>query len=131
MIFIFELMHTTAQPQLLNSNDNMNWHKAAKIKKELRTLGAREAWVYLGNNEPTEPFSPSKRVNVLVRVYSPTKRRLDPLNLWPTVKPLEDGMTDAGLWTDDNHNVIEHHDFSYGGLSGTKAFKIEIEIVEL
>ena len=131
MIFTFELMHTKAQLQLLNSNDNVNWHKAAKIKKDLRGLGAREAWVYLANHEPTEPFSTTKQVNVLVRVYSPTRRRIDPLNLWPTVKPLEDGMTDAGLWTDDNSEVIVHHDFSYGGLSGSKAFKIEIEVVEV
>ncbi|MGQ7424298.1 hypothetical protein ACTGVR_07365 [Streptococcus suis] len=65
----------------------------------------------------------------MVTIYAPTERRMDPPNFYPTVKALVDGMTDAGIWTDDNHEVIKYMTFKYGGLSGSKdKYRIEIEV---
>ena len=69
---------------------------------------------------------------LVVTIYAPTKRRMDPPNFYPTVKALVDGMTDAGIWTDDNHEVIKYMVFKYGGLSGLKdKYRIEIEVKEI
>jgi hypothetical protein len=41
-------------------------------------------------------------------------------------------MTDAGLWTDDNHEIIKYMTFEFGGLSGIKdKYKVEIEVEEI
>ncbi|VIT66073.1 phage Holliday junction resolvase [Streptococcus pneumoniae] len=37
-------------------------------------------------------------------------------------------MTDAGIWTDDNHKVIKKLSFVYGGLSEEKGhYRLEFE----
>ncbi|WP_235888509.1 RusA family crossover junction endodeoxyribonuclease [Streptococcus pneumoniae] len=57
---------------------------------------------------------------------------LDPPNLYPTVKAIIDGMTDAGIWTDDNHKVIKKLSFVYGGLSEEKGhYRLEFDIEEV
>ena len=37
--------------------------------------------------------------------------RVDPPNMWPTVKPVIDGMTEAGLWIDDDSSHIRRTSF--------------------
>ena len=67
-----------------------------------------------------------------VTVYSPSKRRLDPVNLYPTVKAIIDGFTDVGLWEDDDYTHLASISFVYGGISGNKdAFRIKLTVVEL
>lgn len=58
-----------------------------------------------------------KRFSVSVTVCPPTKRRLDPPNLYPTVKPLIDGLTEAGVWPDDSFDYMDEMSFRYGGVS--------------
>ena len=92
--------------------------------KKLRLIARAEAGL---NIKPV--YSPDKPCKVLVTVYAPTRRRLDPPNLYPTVKALIDGLTDANLWPDDNHEVIKMMSFQYGGLSGESGkFKIVLDI---
>ncbi|CCK20377.1 hypothetical protein BN193_09185 [Lactococcus raffinolactis 4877] len=40
-------------------------------------------------------------------------------------------MTDAKVWTDDNHEVIKYMKFEHGGLSGGKYYVVVIEIEEV
>ena len=40
-------------------------------------------------------------------------------------------MTDAKVWTDDNHEVIKCMKFEHGGLSGGKHYVVIIEIEEV
>ena len=48
------------------------------------------------------------------------------------VKALVDGMTDAGLWSDDNHEIVKQMAFQYGGTSGRAGhYKLEIEVKEV
>lgn len=43
-----------------------------------------------------------------------------------------DGFTDAGVWDDDNHEIIKSLTFRYGGLSNIKGkYRISIEILEM
>lgn len=63
-----------------------------------------------------------------ITVSPPTKRRLDPPNLYLTVKPLIDGMTDAAVWEDDSFDYMEEMSFRYGGATG-KASKFVIRIL--
>lgn len=70
------------------------------------------------------------QVVIKVTVCPPTNRSVDPPNLYPTVKPLIDGMTDAFFWEDDNFKHITELGFRYGGPSGVKdCFKFVFDIV--
>lgn len=42
------------------------------------------------------------QVHVGVFVGYPTRRRADPANAYPTLKAALDGLTDAGVWEDDD-----------------------------
>ena len=109
---------------MLNANDRPHWAQKAKITAYLRQIGRLKV------SEGKYPAYTKKRpCGLVVTIYAPTKRRMDPPNFYPTVKALVDGMTDAGIWTDDNHEVIKYKVFKYGGLSGLKdKYRIEIEV---
>lgn len=131
MKFSFELYRTKKRRELLNSNDRLHFAVKAKITADLRMRAKYDARNYLaiiGMLEDPFIYSKHNPCGVTVTVFSPTRRRLDPPNLYPTVKALLDGFTDAGIWTDDNSEVIKSLTFLYGGLSGNKAYRLEIEI---
>lgn len=58
-------------------------------------------------------------------------RKSNPDNLQPTLKDIMDGFTEAGLWSDDNHEVVKYTKYQYGGLFGMKTYRLEIEIEDL
>lgn len=60
-----------------------------------------------------------QKFKVTVVVSPPSKRRLDPPNLYPTIKPLIDGMTDVALWPDDSFDYSLEMSFRYGKPTGT------------
>lgn len=130
MNFEFLLPRNTKNVDLnlvINSNDRFHFHKKARMTSQLKSLAHYEAITFNGI-----PFSEKKPCNVHVIVYSPTKSKLDPPNLYPTVKALIDGLTVAGIWTDDNHKIIQLMTFKYGGLSNKKGhYKIVLEIEEV
>ena len=43
--------------------------------------------------------------------YPKNLHRVDPPNMWPTVKSVIDGMTEAGLWIDDDSSHIRRTSF--------------------
>ena len=43
--------------------------------------------------------------------YPKNLHRVDPPNMWPTCKPVIDGMTEAGLWIDDDSSHIRRTSF--------------------
>lgn len=72
------------------------------------------------------------KYTILVTIFSPTRRRLDPINLYPTVKALIDGLTDSAWWEDDDHRHLLEIGFRYGGLSGEKdTFTVVLDIEEV
>lgn len=130
MKFEFMLQRNTKNVELnlvINSNDRFHFHKKGRMTSQLRSIAHYDAITFKG-----EPSSKKKPCIVHVIVYSPTKTRLDPPNLYPTVKALIDGLTDAGVWTDDDYNVIQLTTFRYGGLSHKKGhYKIVLDIEEV
>ena len=127
MKFDFILSNTKRKKEMLNANDRPHWTQKAKITAYLRQIGRLKV------SEGKYPAYTKKRpCGLVVTIYAPTKRRMDPPNFYPTVKALVDGMTDAGIWTDDYHEVIKYMVFKYGGLSGLKdKYRIEIEVKEV
>ena len=82
------------------------------------------------NNTPKNlTFSKESPCTVTITIYQPTNRRMDAPNWYPTIKALIDGLTDGGLWTDDNNEVIQSITFKFGGLSGSNKYKIEISVI--
>nr|DAJ84055.1 MAG TPA: Endodeoxyribonuclease RusA [Caudoviricetes sp.] len=116
--------------QMISANDRLHFQKKAKLTHFLRELAK-----YKGSDVLRDyfrlPFSEEKPCNVRVITFSPTARIYDPPNWSPTSKALLDGLTDAGCWIDDNYNIIKETSFSHGGKSGTKNYKIKLEIVEV
>lgn len=97
-----------------------------EVEKELEEL--------FPNVEKTDYEIPPLHTYFTVQtiVFPPTRRRLDPPNLYPTVKPILDGGTDAGMWPDDDFGHLLEISFRYGGLSGLKArWKIKMIFTEV
>ena len=78
----------------LSMNDRSHWRTRARAVKAWRTAAARAA-------VPAAWFVYGVPQEVWVQLDVADKRRRDPHNLYPTVKALIDGMTDAGCWDDD------------------------------
>lgn len=127
MKFEFILSNTKHKKEMLNANDRPHWTQKAKITAYLRCMAFLK-----GSEGKYTSYTKKRPCGLVVTIYAPTKRRMDPPNFYPTVKALVDGMTDAGIWTDDNHEVIKYMVFKYGGLSGLKdKYRIEIEVKEV
>lgn len=126
MKFEFILSNTKKLKQMLNANDRPHWTQKAKITAFLRATAAKK-----GQEYNCTPYSKKRPCGLVVTIYAPTKRRLDPPNFYPTIKALVDGLTDAGIWTDDNSEVIKYMTFKRGELSGIAGkYIIELEIKE-
>lgn len=144
MYFIFELDRSVSKKtdrnaakrkvcrtvnEMINSNDRRHFRATANLVTHLRTLSRTQA-MSKAPSSGYEPFSKDKPCHIGIRICPPTKRRMDAPNWYPTVKALIDGLTDAGVFTDDNNNVITSMTFFPGNISGTKKYRIEIMIKE-
>lgn len=92
-----------APAKRLSSNDRLHWARKAGLTSLWRQTGHhyarfhRDRWI-----------TPPVPVNILVtfEVTDPNRRR-DPMNAWPTVKALTDGMVaDAGMLPDDDSRWV-------------------------
>lgn len=109
--------------QIISTNDRMHPMVKAKITSYLRLL----SFDTVKQKGMIEKFNPNYPCEVIMIVYPPTKRRMDPHNLAITLKALIDGMTDAGLFTDDDYHVVDMVSFRHGGkTSGDKNYRIDI-----
>lgn len=114
--------------QIINANDRMNWRIKGLIAQFLRQLGHDKS-IDMHYSPDNPLFSPENPCVVSILVLAPTRRRFDAPNLYPTVKPLIDGMTDAGVWSDDNNHVIKSMTFATSEqLSGSHDYVISITI---
>ena len=84
----------------LTMNQRLHWAQRSKISRAWRDAARDAALDQVTPGGPDEwlPLEPS-----LVTVHLPVKgnRRRDPHNWFPTIKPIIDGLVDAGLWPDD------------------------------
>jgi crossover junction endodeoxyribonuclease RusA len=84
----------------LTMNQRLHWAQKSKISRLWRDAAehAGSEALAVAAFDHGYTLEPS-----LVTVYLPVKgnRRRDPHNYFPTVKPIVDGLVDAGLWPDD------------------------------
>lgn len=112
--------------------------------KKMAKRGASQEEIDKEMQEITEslsPATPSSHIQVTplfttfkitMTVRPPTRRRLDPPNLSPTLKALVDGLTDACWWDDDDYRHLVETSFRYGGLSGTPGkWRIVLDVEEV
>lgn len=87
----------------LTANKRLFWAEEAKIRKKVRgdvRLLVRDSRLGL------KPLAEGQKLKVQL-VYTPaTNRRRDTDNLWPTVKPICDGIVDAGIVADDTPDYM-------------------------
>jgi crossover junction endodeoxyribonuclease RusA len=84
----------------LTMNQRLHWAQKAKISRLWRDAAAEAAAVLMVPDDEMQTYPPGPS---LVTVHLPVKgnRRRDPHNWFPTIKPIVDGLVDAGLWPDD------------------------------
>lgn len=101
--------------QMISANDRMHYRVKQGISAYLRELGSQLC--------PTidKQYSPENPCHVTVYVHAPSARKQDPANWNPTIKPILDGFTDAGLWTDDNSDIVKYVTFAMGSYKTTPA----------
>lgn len=79
----------------LTANGRLHWAQKAARTSKLRTLAAYTA--RQANLQPMHGVT-----HVMAYIQYPSAGRADPNNAAPTTKALVDGLTDAGVWTDDD-----------------------------
>ncbi len=82
----------------LSANQRKHWAPKAMATRALRDEGRRVA-----RAEKLQDLGPC---HVAAFIGYPRGGRVDPSNAAPTVKALIDGMTDAGVWPDDDHTHV-------------------------
>lgn len=134
--FVYELSRSTSKScslrggnELISANDRLNPHVKAELTAHLRKLSTEIA--FRTYEDPKRiMFSEENPCYIGVIVCAPTKRRMDAPNWYPTIKALIDGLTDAGVFEDDNNKIITSTTFVPGPISGTKKYKFIIDIKE-
>ena len=92
------------ESQWLTANQRLHWAEKARRTRFLRTLARLEA--------RRQHLLPSVgTVWVVAEIQYPGTGRADPANANPTIKALIDGMTDAGIWPDDDSKHLIGPDF--------------------
>lgn len=113
--------------EMISANDRLDPHTRAELTAHLRGLSKEIALKTYEHPERTM-FSDVNPCHIGVIVCPPTDRRMDAPNWYPTVKALIDGLTDAGVFEDDNNKVIRSMTFVPGPVTDNKKYRIEIVI---
>lgn len=136
MKITYELNRSTAKKcslhggnEMISANDRLNKYTKADLTAHLRKLSKERALTQFDHSERTM-FSDKRPCHIGVIVCPPTNRRMDSPNWYPTVKALIDGLTDAGVFEDDNNKVITSVTFVPGPKTSNKKYRIEIVIRE-
>jgi crossover junction endodeoxyribonuclease RusA len=114
------------RPPTPNNGPRNNWAAAAAERKQWRGDAhkiARDAV-----NRAGWPGADLVRIHVVFVV--PTHGRRDWSNLIASLKPLEDGMVDAGVMRDDSLDVIQSYTFGHRYERGIAATEFHVERVD-
>lgn len=136
MKFVYELNRSTNKKcalrggnEMISSNDRLCPHVKAELTAHLRKLSAEIA--YTADSHPeNHMFTKERPCYIGVIICPPTARRMDNPNWYPTVKALVDGLTDAGVFEDDNNKIITSMTFVPGPKTDNKKYRIELIIRE-
>jgi len=98
-----ELIVAVDQSQWMSSNDREHRQVVRRKTAEVREMAG---WVAKAARLPR-----FEAVHVCAFIQYPTARKADPPNAWPTVKAILDGLTDAGVWDDDDSTHVVATEF--------------------
>lgn len=84
-----------APAPLITMNQRHHWHEQRRLTRLWRAAAHQAAHGHI----PPGTTLPPSIVAIELPVFG--KRRRDPHNYFSTVKPVVDGLVDAGLWDDD------------------------------
>lgn len=101
----YELAFTIGPRMWLTANGRYHYRQKAARTKLLRHC-AYTAATHARNKGEAHAWADHHRALVTATIGYPTAARADPDNAQPTVKALIDGLTDAGLWTDDDYKHV-------------------------
>ena len=100
-----------------------------------RTRSAPNRGAFIGRDwiNRHQPWQPYSHVDIEYEIHYPKKpARADPDNLAPTVKHLVDGLTDAGLWADDDYQHLRRRTYTMGPPTRTTGlWRVSIHITPL
>ena len=93
-------------PRELSPNARPNRYKKASATKEYRETCGWEVIAQMGTDVFGFPYTPP--VLATTTFYVDSKRRYDLDNLDASLKPLWDGVVDAGILVDDSSEHLRH-----------------------
>lgn len=103
--------------ELINSNNRAHWAVNYRKGRDLR--------LYACATCKRLKIPPLKQAAVTVVVHPGVRtKKFDPSNWAPTAKALLDGMTDAGVWPDDDSK----HVLAVTYIAGTRRRKTAVEL---
>lgn len=91
----------------ISANGRLHWAARARRTRRLR---GRACW--LARHHRLAPAGVQARV--IATITYPRPGRADPANSAPTVKAIVDGLTDAGVWPDDDSRHVIGPDYRRG-----------------
>ena len=97
-----------APTKMINAN-----HRRHRMATAALTAAWRRAAEHAANHHRLAPVA-AFPVRVIVYVHAPTRRKYDAGNLHPTAKAIVDGLTDYGLWPDDDNDRVIGPDMRRG-----------------
>ena len=103
--------------RLLNANQRMHHKPKAKLTAEIRAKAMEavsESPALMEALAEAKPGPLFQRAHVLGILRPATARRADPANWYPSFKAAVDGLVDAGLLDDDDHEHVVGPDMRLG-----------------
>lgn len=88
-----------------NRDGRLRWFDLARRSRGLRGMAFKVGRSEIARLRLSRPVFGRCSIIAWVR-YPPTAHRADPANAAPTVKPIIDGLTDAGFWVDDDSSHV-------------------------
>lgn len=114
-----ELSIDVPPAEWMSANDRLHWAEKARRTKALRQRAyyrgrdVNIAFIKRVGKRPRLPLYQCP-VRVTVTIHASRRGRMDPANSYPTIKALIDGLTDAGLWADDDAEHLIGPDMRLG-----------------
>lgn len=109
--------------ELINANDRPHWTKRAKLTAAIRAAAAQAA------GDAGVPRLNRARVLYLVHPSART-RVFDPSNWALSAKAAVDGLSDAGVWADDNAAVVTGVDPRAGARAEGANIRLTLVVID-
>lgn len=111
--------------EMISSNDRLHHMAKSQLTGHLREMASETDFSEYGT---LPAFTSDNKCHIIVVVNPPTNRRMDSPNWYPTVKALVDGLTDIGLFADDDDSVISSITFMRGQKTDNKKYRLDLHI---